>query len=99
MSRLKGLYVLDEESYPLIYGPDERSAISRHVEMVGPPQTRKTVLERSELLKQVDCIFSGWSAPLLDQSFLKSAPRLKAFFYGAGDAHYCLTDAVWDRGI
>jgi phosphoglycerate dehydrogenase-like enzyme len=99
MPRLKGLYVLDEESYPLIYGPDERSAISRHVDVVGPPQTRKTVLEQPDLLKQVDCIFSGWSAPLLDQAFLKSAPRLRAFFYGAGYVHYCLTDAVWDRGI
>jgi len=99
MSRLKGLYILDEASFPLIYGPAERRAIEQHVDMIAPPQSRQSILQNMKLLESVEVIFSGWGAPKLDQRFMACAPKFKAFFYGAGSVGYCLTDAFWDRDI
>lgn len=97
--KLKGLFVLDEGAYGKIYGPEERRDIAAQVDLVGPAQTGESVLRCKELLAGVDVIFSGWGAPVLDEGFLAQAPKLQAFFYGAGSVRYCVTDAVWARNI
>lgn len=40
MKRLKGIYLLEAQSFPLIDGQPEQLDIARHVELVAPPQTR-----------------------------------------------------------
>jgi phosphoglycerate dehydrogenase-like enzyme len=52
-----------------------------------------------DVLAGVDILFSGWSAPMMDEAFLDAAPNLRAVFYGAGSVRYFLTPAFWDRGI
>jgi phosphoglycerate dehydrogenase-like enzyme len=99
MSKLKGLYVLAADAFGLIYPPAIREAIGRHVEMVAEPRTRQSLQENPALLEEVQVIFSGWGAPIFDETLLDAAPRLEAIFYGAGSAGYCITPAVWDRGI
>jgi phosphoglycerate dehydrogenase-like enzyme len=99
MGRLRGLFILDPQSYDAIYGPDERLAIERHVDLLAPPVTREFIASNPHLLRSADVIFSGWGGPMLDDAFLEAAPGLKAFFYGAGTVGYCLTEAVWKRGI
>jgi phosphoglycerate dehydrogenase-like enzyme len=99
MGKLRGLFILDEEAYEMVYGPDERRAIARHVDIVGPPQTRQSIVERTDLLAVTEAIFSGWGAPILDEAFLNAAPQLKVLFYGAGSTSVCLTPSVWKRGI
>ena len=99
MARQRGLYILDPNSFELIYGPDEQRDIAAMVEIVAPPLSAREALGRPELLAQADVIFSGWSGPVLDERFLDAAPRLKAVFYGAGSMGYILTPAVWERGI
>jgi phosphoglycerate dehydrogenase-like enzyme len=96
---LNGLFVLDSDAFGAIYGPEEQAAISSRVRLVAPPQTRHTILTRPELLSDVQVLFSGWGAPVIDADFLNAAPNLRAIFYGAGAIGYWLTDAVWDRGI
>jgi phosphoglycerate dehydrogenase-like enzyme len=99
MPRLKGLFVLRPDAYNAIYGPAERAAIARQVDMVAPPQTKESVSRNPALLREVEVLFSGWGAPLVDATFLSHALCLRAIFYGSGSIKGFVTDAVWERGI
>ncbi len=83
----------------MIYGLEEQNEISRLVDVIGPPQTPDSILERPDLLQEVEIIFSGWGGPLLDEAFLEKAPNLKGVFYGAGTVRRLVTDAFWERDI
>lgn len=95
----KALYILSDDAYDRIYGPDERATIDGLVEMVAPQQTAAAVVEAPELLSEVDVIFSGWGMATLDDAFLAAAPNLKAVFYAAGSIRGFATEAAWDRGV
>jgi phosphoglycerate dehydrogenase-like enzyme len=99
MARRRGLFILDEAALSLVYGPDEQRDIAKHVEFVAPPQTKQSIADHPELLRDVEMIFSGWGAPQLNQKFLDAAPKLEVFFYGAGSTGYIITDAVWERDL
>lgn len=99
MPRLRGLYLLEAQSFPLIYGEPEQRDIARHVEMIAPPQTRESIAARPSLLAEAEVIFSGWGAPRMDAAFLAAAPRLQAVFYGAGSTGYFTSEAFWERDI
>ncbi len=96
---LKGLFILGEAPYKKIYGPAELADLHQLVDFQAPPQTAESIRENLDLLADVDVIFSGWGGPLLDETFLNAAPRLKAFFYGAGSIRGIMTDAFWERDI
>ncbi len=96
---MKALYILNKEAFSLIYGAAEQSEIARLVDVIAPPQTANSILDRPDLLNEVEVIFSGWGAPLMDQVFLEKAPNLKAVFYGSGSVRHFVTDAFWDREI
>jgi phosphoglycerate dehydrogenase-like enzyme len=99
MVGLRGLYILDEDAFDLIYGPQERAEIAQQVRFVAPLQTRDSIARRMELLKDVEVIFSGWGMPRVDKPFLDAAPNLKAIFYAAGATGYFMTEHVFARGI
>lgn len=100
MKRLCGLYILGADSFPLIYGPEEQAAIKQLVDFPATEAlTCETIALHSQLLADVDVIFSGWGAPTFDAVFLDAVPRLKAIFYGAGATGSILTEEVWKRGI
>ncbi len=96
---LRALYLLDEASLPLTYGPKEQCEIAELVEICGPAQTRDSIKNNLHLLADVEVILSGWHAPLMDETFLAAAPKLRAVFYGAGSTRYFTTDAFWERDI
>ncbi len=96
---LKGLYILGEDNYKKIYGPEERKDISNYVDIYAEPQTSQSVFDNSDLLADLEVIFSGWGGPKIDEEFLKLAPNLKMVFYGAGSIKGIVTEAFWDRGI
>ncbi|MFY9176772.1 MAG: hydroxyacid dehydrogenase [Clostridiales bacterium] len=95
----KGLYVLDKNSYNLIYGSAERKDIENLVEIIAPVQDRSVVEKNPEILKDVEIIFSGWGSPKIDEKVLAAAPNLEMVFYGAGSIKGIVTEAFWDRGI
>jgi phosphoglycerate dehydrogenase-like enzyme len=99
MRKPKGLYILAQDSFGLIYGPKEQADIGRLADIYAAPMTREAVMRHPQVLADAEVIFSGWEAPTLNKSFLEAAPNFNAFFYGAGTVEYCLTDAVWERGI
>ncbi len=69
------------------------------VDVSAPPQTRDSIKQNLGLLADVEIIFSGWNAPVMDDAFLKAAPKLRAVFYGAGSTRYFATEAFWKRDI
>jgi len=96
---MKGLVVLDPQAFELIYGAEYLAEIARRVDLLSEPLTQEVLVARPDLLAQVEVIFSGWGAPVLDAAFLEAAPKLRAVFYGAGTIRYFTTDAFWARGI
>ena len=99
MPRLKALFILDASSLELCYGEGERQAIAQRVELIAPPMTQDNLERHPHLLNEVQVIFSGWGAPVIDEAFLNAAPRLRAVFYAGGGVGSWITQAVWDRGI
>ncbi|HLH75129.1 MAG TPA: hydroxyacid dehydrogenase [Chloroflexota bacterium] len=96
---LKALYILRSDRFELVYGPEERAEIDKLVDVYAPPQSAESVRGNPRILADAEVILSGWGAPVLDAAFLAAAPKLKAFFYGAGSIKAIVTDAFWDRGI
>ena len=95
----RALFILHAPSRDLIYGPEEQAYLAAHADFYAPSQTRESILENPGLLADVEVIFSGWGAPIMDEDFLSAAPNLKAVFYGAGSIQYCVSEAFWERGI
>lgn len=96
---MKGLYLLAEPAFELIYTPEIRQQIEQLVEIVIQPQTGESISATPSNLMDVELIFTGWGCPVLDEELLAHAPNLKAVFYGAGSIRYLVTEAFWKRGI
>jgi len=93
------LYILDPGNFEVIYGPVEQTAIAGQVQLLGAPLARQKCAEYPAQLREVELIFSGWGAPVMDEKFLAAAPKLKAVFYGSGSIRSFVTEAFWNRGI
>ncbi|HUX87685.1 MAG TPA: hydroxyacid dehydrogenase [Chloroflexota bacterium] len=96
---LKALYILRPDRFELIYGPEERAEIATLVDVYAPAQSAESVKANPAVLADAEVILSGWGAPVLDAEFLAAAPKLKAFFYGAGTIKAIVTKEFWNRGI
>lgn len=84
MRRLRGLYSLSAEIFDLVYGPEQRERIGRHVTMIAPPLTGESLMLNRELLREAEVIFSGWGGPCLDEKFFDLAPNVRAVFHAGG---------------
>lgn len=97
--KLNGLYILGRNHYEDIYPPFVRKKISEFVDVYAPLITREEIEEKRELLKDAQVIFSGWRAPVMDETFLQACPNLEVFFYGAGSVKSIVTNSFWRRSI
>lgn len=95
----KGLFILEPHAFELIYGDTLRAKIARRVDLIPALHTTESIQAQPELLADVEVIFSGWGAPVMDEAFLASAPKLRAVFYGAGSIKAMTPEAFWARGI
>lgn len=95
----KGLFVLEEKTFELTYGGAVSRRVGHLADIIDGPQTRESIAGRPDLLGQVEVIFSGWGAPIMDKSFLDAAPNLEAVFYGAGSVGYFVSEEFWKRDI
>ncbi len=95
----RGLFILDKESYDLAYGQSQREQIGELVDVYAPPQTKESIARDPSVLGDMEIMFSGWGAPVLDKAFLESAPKLEAVFYAAGTIRQMMTNAAWERDI
>lgn len=94
---LNGLYVMDLDRFPDVYGDDERAALEKNLRITAPPLT--TAELTSELLADVDVLVTAWGGPQLTPSLLEAAPRLSLVLYGAGSVRAIVTPASWARGV
>lgn len=95
----KGLFIMDENLFEKVYTPDIQREISQYIDIIGKPLTKYNYQEEGNLLKEAEVIFSGWGAPVFDQSFLEKTPSLEAIFYAAGTMKKLLSDEIWERDI
>lgn len=96
---LKGIFLLDQRPFELIYGESLRAEIARRVNLVEGVYDKESIRKRPELLADVDVVFSGWGAPTMDAEFLAAAPKLRAVFYGAGSIKAMTPEPFWKREI
>jgi len=96
--RLKGVYSLDTEIFDLVYGPEQREQIARHVTIVAPPMNGDSLMRRPDLLKEAEVIFGGWGGPRFDEQFFDLAPNMQAVFY-AGGAPASVPANAAERGV
>ncbi len=99
MGRLKGIYVLSEYAFRYCYGPDEKRDLQQLIDIENVQYTPRDLVERPELLRDVNVLVSAWGAPKLDAAFLARAPNLNAMFYAAGSVAGIITEEAWDRGV
>lgn len=94
------LFILGRGAFPQIYGVEEKLALRKHCNLLEERSfSSQEILERPDLLEKAEVIFSGWGAPMLDESFLSLTPNLELFLYGAGTVKYFVTEAFWQREI
>lgn len=94
-----GLFILGEKYYRHIYPEPVRERIAQMANICGPLYDKSAIRDHLSALADVEVIFSGWGAPVLDEELLSAAPKLKAVFYGAGTVKHIVTDAFWEREI
>ena len=96
----KALFICGEYPYQKAYGEDEKETIGSLTELVAERQEPTVITENPDLLSDVEVLFTGWSAPAIDDNFLKKAPKLKAVFHAAGSVKGIVqTDQFWERDI
>jgi phosphoglycerate dehydrogenase-like enzyme len=96
---IKAIIIVSAKFSPLVFGPEMIEAIQSRVELVAGPLTAEEIEKNPVLLRDVEVIFSSWGMPVIDESFLTAAPKLRVVFYAAGTVKYFMTDAAWARGI
>ena len=95
----KAAFLMDSPTQCMVYGPEEMAELRRLTELSETVIPFREWTMYPDILSEVDILFSGWSAPLMDETFLLAAPKLRAVFYGAGSVRYFLTPAFWARNI
>jgi len=95
----KGLFILGQEEYDLIYGEKQRSAIRSMVDIYHPFITPQQAKESPRVLQGMQFLFTGWQGPVLDSDFLDAAKNLEAVFYAGGSLRGVVTDEFWDKDI
>ena len=96
---INAAFLLSSDDFPKLYDEGAVARVRRWASVVGGFVPSAAWARHRETLAQTDVIFSGWGAPIMDEEFLASAPRLKAVFYAGGSVRYFVTEAFWRRGI
>jgi phosphoglycerate dehydrogenase-like enzyme len=95
----RSIFLLPEHQLKLIYNSDTVQEICGLTANDGGAYGSEDILGHPQDFSDVEIIFSGWWAPVLDEALLNCLPNLKAFFYGAGSVRGIVTDAFWERQI
>lgn len=97
--RPKAIFALDPASLDVIYGPQEQEKLKELADFCAPPQSAQSVRDDLSVLEDVEVIFSGWGAPVMDEAFMAAAKNLKAVFYGAGSIRSFMRPAFWKGDV
>lgn len=96
---LRGLYVMRDDVFDDVYGPESRKTIEQHVRIEAPQLNADALTERPELLNNIDILVTSWGCPPINEELLSHAPHLRAVFYAAGSVRSVVSPAAWDRKL
>lgn len=82
-----------------MFGADSLERVRRRASLNPSVVPGSTWKRHVRALREVEVLFSGWGAPVMDAEFLDRAPRLRAVFYAAGSVRYFTTPELWRRGV
>jgi phosphoglycerate dehydrogenase-like enzyme len=94
----KGIFILPEANYRLIYTDAQVERIGALVDLYAPQQEPDAVLHDLSILAPAELVFTGWGSLEFSVRVLAAVPQLKMVFYGAGSVRGTVTDAFWERG-
>jgi phosphoglycerate dehydrogenase-like enzyme len=95
----KALYMMEEETFTTVYGPDERKDIAHLLHVEPKPVEKAHIRNNLSVLIDVEIIMTSWGAAVMDAQFLEAAPKLRAVFHAAGSVRPITTPAFWKRNI
>lgn len=98
-NRPRSLFLLSQDSLNKIYSPQSQARIAELTELDPTVLHYETWQNATDLLEQVEYIFSGWGMAHMDTAFLEATPNLKHIFYGAGSIRKFYTEAAQERRI
>lgn len=99
MKKPRSIFLLKNEFFEELYSASTVAEIGRLTENDGRIHTAEDILARPDDYRDVEIIFSGWGAPVMDAKLLSALPSLKAFLYGAGSVRSLVSEEFWARGI
>lgn len=95
----QAVLLLSPEALASAYGEPVLDQLRARVDRLSIIAPGEAWRHQAGILRETSVIFSGWGAPLMDDEFLRHAPKLQAVFYAGGSVRYFATDALWRRGI
>ena len=96
---IRAAYVLSEDGFARIYGPEQRAAVAELCGAEPPFVPSDSASAGDARLAEVDVILSGWGAPVMDEAFCARVPRLRAVLYAAGAVRGFAAPALAERGV
>ncbi|MEQ4564579.1 hydroxyacid dehydrogenase [Paenarthrobacter sp. CAP02] len=83
-----------------VFPPRSLDPLEPSVNLLGraPIQDFHSSAGRS-LLADADVLITGWGCPLIDETVLDAAPRLRYVLHAAGSVKHHVGEACWERGI
>lgn len=92
-------FALSPGAFSEVFSPESVDRVRRQARLGRSLVPGATWKRHVRGLREVEVLFSGWGAPVMDEEFLERAPRLKAVFYAAGSVRYFTTPELWRRGV
>jgi phosphoglycerate dehydrogenase-like enzyme len=97
--KLVASLVMESALQPQVYPVHLVAELASVVELRRPFLTRESLAANPSALLDTELLFTGWGAPKLTESFLASAPNLKAVFVAAGSIKSISSEAFWAADI
>jgi phosphoglycerate dehydrogenase-like enzyme len=97
--KLRTIFLLDAETFPLVFGAAEQAELAAALDFVAPPLPAAELETAEAQFGAVEAILSSWSVPVMDERMLARFPKLRVVFHAAGTVKPFVTEALWRRGI
>ncbi|UXM91555.1 hydroxyacid dehydrogenase [Paenarthrobacter sp. JL.01a] len=85
---------------PRIFPPSTLATLAPDLLLLNQePMEEFTSQSSREILAGTDILITGWNCPVIDETVLGAAPRLRYILHAGGTTKHHITEACWERGI
>lgn len=89
-----------DELLSAVFSKEARSRLDSVADVISDRVLTEFSSVRShQVLHQVDALITGWGSPMITESVLELAPRLRLIAHSAGTVKAHIERSCWDRGI